>query len=196
MEFSWDEAKQLGHNYIGTEHLLLGLIREGEGVAVKVLKNLGVDIDDLKQQVLTYIKTQSGRSSIDLNYGDIQTTNNEPTYDFKYDDVKDLFFKVQKLKELSIRNSDFLKASYYREIQCIIADFQDKNIDEIRELIKKSGITNSSFINSSDSGDYVHDTKNLSVSNNYLEDSYSSGLMNFIRIVVLVIIFLLYCRYH
>ena len=41
LELSWDEARQLGHNYIGTEHLLLGLIREGEGVAAKVLENLG-----------------------------------------------------------------------------------------------------------------------------------------------------------
>ena len=37
LELSWDEARQLGHNYIGTEHLLLGLIREGEGVAARVL---------------------------------------------------------------------------------------------------------------------------------------------------------------
>ena len=42
LELSWDEARQLGHNYIGTEHLLLGLIREGEGVAARVLENLGV----------------------------------------------------------------------------------------------------------------------------------------------------------
>ena len=44
LEFSLEEAQQLGHNYIGTEHLLLGLIREGEGVAVRVLENLGVDL--------------------------------------------------------------------------------------------------------------------------------------------------------
>ena len=45
LELSWDEARQLGHNYIGTEHLLLGLIREGEGVAARVLENLGVDLN-------------------------------------------------------------------------------------------------------------------------------------------------------
>ncbi len=40
LELSWDEARQLGHNYIGTEHLLLGLIREGEGVAARFWKIL------------------------------------------------------------------------------------------------------------------------------------------------------------
>jgi ATPases with chaperone activity, ATP-binding subunit len=59
-----EEAQQLGHNYIGTEHLLLGLIREGEGVAARVLKNLGVDLsnetntllfDDI-EQLKTFIK--------------------------------------------------------------------------------------------------------------------------------------------
>ena len=44
LELSLEEARQLGHNYIGTEHLLLGLIREGEGVAARVLENLGVDL--------------------------------------------------------------------------------------------------------------------------------------------------------
>ena len=44
LELSLEEARQLGHNYIGTEHLLLGLIREGEGVAARVLENLSVDL--------------------------------------------------------------------------------------------------------------------------------------------------------
>ena len=44
LELSLEEARQLGHNYIGTEHLLLGLIREGEGVAARVLENLGIDL--------------------------------------------------------------------------------------------------------------------------------------------------------
>ena len=48
LELSWDEARQLGHNYIGTEHLLLGLIREGEGVAARVLENLGVDLNKIR----------------------------------------------------------------------------------------------------------------------------------------------------
>ena len=52
LELSLEEARQLGHNYIGTEHLLLGLIREGEGVAARVLENLGVDLAKVRSQII------------------------------------------------------------------------------------------------------------------------------------------------
>ena len=66
LELSWDEARQLGHNYIGTEHLLLGLIREGEGVAAKILENLGVDLNKCRSNVIKMLgetKTSSSSSS-------------------------------------------------------------------------------------------------------------------------------------
>ncbi|WP_320674839.1 ATP-dependent Clp protease ATP-binding subunit [Prochlorococcus sp. MIT 1341] len=52
LELSLEEARQLGHNYIGTEHLLLGLIREGEGVAARVLENVGVDLSKIRSEVI------------------------------------------------------------------------------------------------------------------------------------------------
>ena len=52
LELSLREALQLGHNYIGTEHILLGLIREGEGVAAQVLQKLGADLDRVRQTVI------------------------------------------------------------------------------------------------------------------------------------------------
>jgi len=52
LELSLEEARQLGHNYIGTEHLLLGLIREGEGVAARVLENLSIDLSKVRTQVI------------------------------------------------------------------------------------------------------------------------------------------------
>ena len=52
LELSWDEARQLGHNYIGTEHLLLGLIREDQGVAARVLETLGVDLNKIRSNVI------------------------------------------------------------------------------------------------------------------------------------------------
>ncbi len=52
LELSAEEARHLGHNYIGTEHILLGLIREGEGVAARVLLNLGADLDRVRAQVI------------------------------------------------------------------------------------------------------------------------------------------------
>ena len=68
LELSWDEARQLGHNYIGTEHLLLGLIREGEGVAARVLENLGVDLNKVRSNVIKMLgeskpTTTAGSSS-------------------------------------------------------------------------------------------------------------------------------------
>lgn len=64
LELSWDEARQLGHNYIGTEHLLLGLIREGEGVAARVLENLGVDLGKVRSNVIRMLgETRGGSSS-------------------------------------------------------------------------------------------------------------------------------------
>ena len=52
LELSLEESRQLGHNYIGTEHLLLGLIREGEGVAARVLENLSVDLSKVRSQII------------------------------------------------------------------------------------------------------------------------------------------------
>ena len=51
LELSFGEARQLGHTYIGTEHILLGLVREGEGVAAQVLRNLGVDLEKARREV-------------------------------------------------------------------------------------------------------------------------------------------------
>ncbi|GAB4366730.1 MAG: ATP-dependent Clp protease ATP-binding subunit [Calditrichia bacterium] len=51
IRYSKEEAMRLGHDYIGTEHLLLGIIKEGEGIAIKILKNLGVELDKLKQRL-------------------------------------------------------------------------------------------------------------------------------------------------
>ncbi len=60
LELSLREALQLGHNYIGTEHILLGLIREGEGVAAKVLVKLGADLSRVRQQVIELLSGFTG----------------------------------------------------------------------------------------------------------------------------------------
>ena len=56
MGLAVDEASLLGHHYIGTEHLLLGILREGEGLAVGVLKNLGVDLEKMRSETLQMLK--------------------------------------------------------------------------------------------------------------------------------------------
>jgi ATP-dependent Clp protease ATP-binding subunit ClpC len=69
LELSLREALQLGHNYIGTEHILLGLIREGEGVAAQVLVKLGADLNRVRQQVLQLLSGYQGKEPAEAGTG-------------------------------------------------------------------------------------------------------------------------------
>jgi hypothetical protein len=69
LELSLREALQLGHNYIGTEHLLLGLIREGEGVAAQVLVKLGADLNRVRQQVIQLLHGYQGKEPASAGAG-------------------------------------------------------------------------------------------------------------------------------
>ena len=71
ISFSREEALRLGHDYIGAEHLLLGLIREGDGMAIKILKSLGVDTAKLRRSVEEAVR---GTSSVTVNLGNIPLT--------------------------------------------------------------------------------------------------------------------------
>jgi ATP-dependent Clp protease ATP-binding subunit ClpC len=71
ISFSREEALRLGHDYIGAEHLLLGLIREGDGMAIKVLRSLGVDTSKLRRAIEDAVK---GTSSVTVNLGNIPLT--------------------------------------------------------------------------------------------------------------------------
>lgn len=71
ISYSREEALRLGHDYIGTEHLLLGLIREGDGVAIKILKSLGVDTAKLRRSVEDAVRGNSGTT---VNLGNIPLT--------------------------------------------------------------------------------------------------------------------------
>ncbi len=77
IELSMDEARKLGHNYIGTEHILLGLIREGEGVAARVLGNLGVSLNKARQQVMQLLGGSEGSEAV----ADSPQSANTPTLD-------------------------------------------------------------------------------------------------------------------
>lgn len=77
IELSMDEARKLGHTYVGTEHILLGLIREGEGVAARVLNNLGVSLNKARQQVLQLL----GSSEVVSSQHGNPSNANTPTLD-------------------------------------------------------------------------------------------------------------------
>ena len=75
LELAIDEARQMGHSYIGTEHLLLGLLREGEGVAAKVLDSFSVNIERARAEVTRFFSQSSARGRIS------RTTSRTPTLD-------------------------------------------------------------------------------------------------------------------
>lgn len=124
LKLSLEEARKLGHNYIGTEHLLLGLIEEGEGVAARVLENLGVDLLDLKKDVMSdfgkeEIKTPDSEKQIkqsDPNVNCKDKINKIKHSDKEIDasEVNDLVTKLERLASLKERglltNKEFVEA--------------------------------------------------------------------------------------
>ncbi len=82
LELSLREALQLGHNYIGTEHILLGLIREGEGVAAQVLIQLGADLDRVRQTVIDLLSGYAGgevaEAAGETRYAEISSEGDVP----------------------------------------------------------------------------------------------------------------------
>jgi ATP-dependent Clp protease ATP-binding subunit ClpC len=77
LELSLEEARQLGHNYIGTEHLLMGLVREGEGVAARVLENLAVDVSSIRAEVIQMLGDNAEANANGNN--SIQARSKTPT---------------------------------------------------------------------------------------------------------------------
>ncbi|MFB0923777.1 MAG: Clp protease N-terminal domain-containing protein, partial [Vicingaceae bacterium] len=61
--FSKEEALRLGHDYIGVEHLLLGIIREGDGLAIKILANLGADLKELRKKIESSTRVGNGSNT-------------------------------------------------------------------------------------------------------------------------------------
>ncbi len=102
LELSWDEARQLGHNYIGTEHLLLGLIREGEGVAARVLENLSVDLNKVRTNVVKMLgetKTTTSGSGSTTTSGSSSSSSQSKAKTPSLDEFgRDLTLAAQELR--------------------------------------------------------------------------------------------------
>jgi len=99
LELSWDEARQLGHNYIGTEHLLLGLIREGEGVAARVLENLGVDLNKVRSNVVKMLGESKPQTSSSSSSSSVSSSSGGKTKTPSLDEFgRDLTLAAQELR--------------------------------------------------------------------------------------------------
>ncbi|CAJ2676690.1 unnamed protein product [Trifolium pratense] len=158
LELSLEEARQLGHNYIGSEHLLLGLLREGEGVAARVLENLGADPTNIRTQVIRMVG--EGADSVGATVGSGSSNNKMPTLEeygtnltkLAEERLKKLMEEIKQSDEIilfidevhtligagaaegAIDAANILKPALARgELQCIGAT----TLDEYRKHIEK-----------------------------------------------------------
>ncbi|MDQ1273621.1 MAG: ATP-dependent Clp protease ATP-binding subunit ClpC [Planctomycetota bacterium] len=81
LEYAMEEARALGHNYIGTEHLLLGLLREQEGVAAQVLLNLGVKLEDVREEVIGLLGSEAVQGSMNQEKEEKKGKSKTPALD-------------------------------------------------------------------------------------------------------------------
>jgi ATP-dependent Clp protease ATP-binding subunit ClpA len=110
LELSLREALQLGHNYIGTEHILLGLIREGEGVAAQVLVKLGADLSRVRQQVVQVLGGYAGGEDVGARMRLVRMTVPDDLRE-----AEEQLAQVRREKEAAIQAQDFEKAATLRD---------------------------------------------------------------------------------
>jgi ATP-dependent Clp protease ATP-binding subunit ClpA len=110
LALSLRESKQLGHNYIGTEHILLGLIREGEGVAAQVLVKLGADQARVRQQVIELLSGSAGDLEAAAGMRLVHMTVPDDLRE-----VEEQLAQVRRQKEAAIDAEDFTRAAALRD---------------------------------------------------------------------------------
>src|SRR5918993_5929987 len=104
------EALHLEHNYIGTEHILLGLIREGEGVAAQVLVKLGADLSRVRQQVIQVLRGYAGGEDVGARMRLVRMTVPEDL-----GEAEEQLAQVRREKESAIQAQDFERAAALRD---------------------------------------------------------------------------------
>jgi ATP-dependent Clp protease ATP-binding subunit ClpA len=112
LELSLREAKQLGHNYIGTEHILLGLVREGEGVAAQVLIRLGGDLSRVRQQVVQLLGGSAGGAEAAAGMRPVPMPPPE-----ELREAGERLAEVRRQKEAAIQAQDFDRAAALRDAE-------------------------------------------------------------------------------
>jgi ATP-dependent Clp protease ATP-binding subunit ClpC len=147
ISYSREEAIRLGHDYIGTEHLLLGIIREGEGIAVKILRNLGCDLLELKESVEDTVRSTGDSASV----GNIPLTK-------QAEKVLKITYLEAKLYKSDVIGTEHLLLSLLRDDENIAAQILQQGFsityDAVRNELDSiiSGKTSSSSSTSSSGG--------------------------------------------
>ena len=115
--YAQEEARSLGHNYVGTEHLLLGLLREGEGAAAQVLKSLGIDLSKVRQQVEDLV----GKGSFNFTEGFGYTPRTKRVMELS-------FYEARNLGHNYV-GTEHLLLSLIREGEGVASHLKDTSID-------------------------------------------------------------------
>jgi ATP-dependent Clp protease ATP-binding subunit ClpC len=128
IEMAMDEARSLGHNYIGTEHLLLGLIAEGEGVASQVLINLGLDLGRVRQEVMNLL------GSATPGFGDwVSSASNKPQNKFPKGKMRQP--SVDKTPALDAFGRDLTKLAKENKLDPVIG--REKEINRVIQILSR-----------------------------------------------------------
>jgi ATP-dependent Clp protease ATP-binding subunit ClpC len=162
LELSLRESQQLGHNYIGTEHILLGLIREGEGVAAQVLVKLGADLPRVRQQVIQLLSGYAGGKEAAEQAG-ARTRLVRMTVPDDLREAEEQLAQARREKEAAIDAQDFDQAAALRDkerqlrgrlaererewtagvdLAAVIQENQrlHREVERLRELLRQHGI--------------------------------------------------------
>jgi ATP-dependent Clp protease ATP-binding subunit ClpC len=147
ISYSREEAIRLGHDYIGTEHLLLGIIREGEGIAVKILRNLGCDLLELKESVEDTVRSTGDSASV----GNIPLTK-------QAEKVLKITYLEAKLYKSDVIGTEHLLLSLLRDDENIAAQILQQGFSVTYDAVRNeldsiiSGKASSSSSSSSGGG--------------------------------------------
>ena len=157
-----EEARLLNHNYIGTEHILLGLIREGEGVAAQVLVKLGADLSRVRQQVIQLLSGYAGGEAAAEPAG-APTRLVRMTVPAELREAQEQLTRVRHEKEAAIDAEDFERAAALRDqerqllkrlaereqawtagvdLEAVIQENHNlhREVERLRELLRQHGI--------------------------------------------------------
>ena len=161
LELSLREALQLGHNYIGTEHILLGLIREGEGVAAQVLVKLGADLSRVRRQVIQLLTGYAGGEAPEQ--AGARTRRVRMTVPAELREAEEQLAQVRQEKKAAIDAENFERAAALRDqerqllrrvaereqawtagvdLEAVIQENQHlhREVERLRELLRQHGI--------------------------------------------------------
>src|SRR5210317_1733949 len=125
ISYSREEAIRLGHDYIGTEHLLLGIIREGEGIAVKILRNLGCDLHKLKKAIEDTVRSTGGT----LTVGNIPLTK-------QAEKVLRITYLEAKLYKSDVIGTEHLLLSLLRDDENIAAQILQQGFSVTYDAVR------------------------------------------------------------